>query len=655
MTLPYNTIGSYLPSSYQKYVPQAFDDSLNLYEQMTALIAFLNGVVDQFNTLSESASQDIQTAIDLVTALNNAVETFKTEMQEEVLPGNIAFILDEWLASGKLATILTEELLTNKANVVDLETLETTVTAMGVQVTNGLADLDTELETALAELNGTVGSKLNHLLVPVTDYLTVAEKADIALVTPVLDLSVSIQAYVTAMRARKQYTLYFPKGNYRFKNINLGSDPWYLKGESSLNGYIHDTALIVIAASGSVGFLSNATNIALSDFTATTNGNRTDGLNVTFYKNSLAAGHFLSAKRIYAVGFSGALLDALDVIDSIVSDIHADDLGTIAKFRISAWTRNTTVTFHKLYALRCTKALDVPNTTESVIKESIFEFCTSAGDLTSGVWTVQDCYFEYNTVGFNLDNSQVIDINNFFFQGADTWTNNQSGLDYLHRGEAQLYKGGGHFSRFSKHYTIAANRLDNNGETSLWHKIGVWYPQGGGCRLALSFLGASGFSQQSNGDGLSGGNGKTRVFATYAGNANPSLPSVTAFAYHEGSNKPVTAVKIVAKDQYFDKFDIFIQLATYASKIGYEVETTTGYYMKEEALNTTDPGSANANLVNVPFEYKIMTDTGSFEVTADGGLKLVAPVVAGGTAPATVDNYMWVQIGGSYYKVPLYL
>ena len=42
--MTYPILGSYFPSTYQKYVPQAFDNSLDLYEQMTALIAFLNGV-----------------------------------------------------------------------------------------------------------------------------------------------------------------------------------------------------------------------------------------------------------------------------------------------------------------------------------------------------------------------------------------------------------------------------------------------------------------------------------------------------------------------------------------------------------------------------------------------------------------------------------
>ena len=50
-----------------------------------------------------------------------------------------------------------------------------------------------------------------------------------------------------------------------------------------------------------------------------------------------------------------------------------------------------------------------------------------------------------------------------------------------------------------------------------------------------------------------------------------------------------------------------------------------------------------------------MTGTGSFEITPDGGMKLGAPTIVGGTAPTTVDQYMWVQINGTYYKIPLYL
>ena len=83
--------------------------------------------------------------------------------------------------------------------------------------------------------------------------------------------------------------------------------------------------------------------------------------------------------------------------------------------------------------------------------------------------------------------------------------------------------------------------------------------------------------------------------------------------------------------------------------------TTTGYFRKSVVIGVNDPGAANQNLVDVPFEFQIVTGTGSFKITNDGGIELSKPVVDGGATPATVAKYTYLAINGVYYKLPLYL
>ena len=105
--MTYPILGNYFPSTYQKYVPQAFDNSLDLYEQMTAVIAFLNQIADNFNTLSNTTQGDLTTVAEVVNTLNDSLETFKSNLENEVLTTNLVAILEDWLTNGTLSNLLT--------------------------------------------------------------------------------------------------------------------------------------------------------------------------------------------------------------------------------------------------------------------------------------------------------------------------------------------------------------------------------------------------------------------------------------------------------------------------------------------------------------------------------------------------------------------
>ena len=61
-----------------------------------------------------------------------------------------------------------------------------------------------------------------------------------------LDLTSKIQQYVDYMISIKNFGLYFPSGNYRFKNVDLKEHLWSIKGSNSGGAYVHQTTITVI-------------------------------------------------------------------------------------------------------------------------------------------------------------------------------------------------------------------------------------------------------------------------------------------------------------------------------------------------------------------------------------------------------------------------
>lgn len=611
-----------VPSHWEHYFTK-YPQGMTILESLLEWVSQVDGMTDAVNvTLAE-------------------VQSFKDTMMPEAL----AAILTEWEASGKLSDVLTGAILTGKASQADLVALQATVNA-----------LTTTVNGNLSTLTATVNSRLAHLTPPATDFLTTAEKADILLDTPLLNHSASVQAYVDSQKAAGRNNLFFPKGNFRFKNVNLYNTDWNIYGEASLNGYIHDTSFNIIAdATNNVGFISTARYIAFKDFGVISTGTVSDGKAISLYKNTLTNGQFITAKNIYGLNLSGVMFNTLDLIDSTFSHIHTDYCNTLVKARKAGWDRSTTVTLHKLYCIYGANIIDMPDTAQSFMTDCIFENNTLVGDISRGQWTISDTYFENNTAGLLATDAKILKIDNYYNTPADRINMTQNGVDYTHWGEAEIDTFGALFSKFSKHFEVAGNLTENNTGAAVWNKLGTWFPMGGGTRLKMEFLGAAGFTQAGGGDGFGGQTGRTTLMATFTGNSNPALPALTAFAYHEGTAKPVLKIKIVATDQYYNAFDIFVQMAANTSKVSYNLETSTGYYVKKPVNATADPGSANQNLVDVPFEFQIMTGTGTFKITTDGGIELTKPVIAGGAAPATISNYTYLAINGTYYKIPLYL
>lgn len=92
---------------YQKYSPNVFDDSLSLYEQIIAFIEFLNQVIDNSNEVTEE-----------IILIRKQFEEFKDDIENRVLPENLEIILNRWLETGKLDTVINEALFKGKSEII---------------------------------------------------------------------------------------------------------------------------------------------------------------------------------------------------------------------------------------------------------------------------------------------------------------------------------------------------------------------------------------------------------------------------------------------------------------------------------------------------------------------------------------------------------
>ena len=588
--MTYPILGSYFPSTYQKYVPQAFDNSLDLYEQMTALIAFLNGVVDNFNSLSNTTQGDLTTIAEVVNTLNDSLETFKSNLETEVLPTNLVAILENWLANGTLATILTTELLDNKANAADLTALSGQFTALSGTVTAELDTIDDKVEAGL-----------NVLTIPVTAYMSAAEKADILLATPLLDHTSAVQAYVNAMSALGWYILTFPKGTYRFANINLGNKEWSIQGVEASNGYMQDTRFKIIAGTNSLAFTGQNRYISFKNVRAESTGNKADGLNAGFYRNTLGNGNFITAENMNISKFSGTIFDVLDIIDSQFLNLKIDNVNKVFHFGLQDWTRGTTVSIDKGYFTNSTLVFDCDYTTESKLTNTIIEFC-GMGHINYGSWTVDNLYLENNVSNLYATDSRLTWGFVFDLTPLDDILNTQTGLEYYNRGKSRVTHAGGFFTRLESDYEAATMAIEANYSSGIWYEIGEWVANKIGAQMKITFNGGIGYGQQVGGDGRLAVCGETTLYVSQANNANPDLPNAVAYAKNQGPSPAIAEVKVVSTNSERTMFKIYVKTNPYASRVGVHVQTGHGYFLKSMLENVADPGAASSVIVSVPFQ-----------------------------------------------------
>lgn len=83
------------PANYRSRLPVAFDNSMDLYEQMTAVIEYFNVVIANSNEVTAD-----------IILMRKQFVAFKLLIETELLPDNLNILLTSWLKSGKLNDII---------------------------------------------------------------------------------------------------------------------------------------------------------------------------------------------------------------------------------------------------------------------------------------------------------------------------------------------------------------------------------------------------------------------------------------------------------------------------------------------------------------------------------------------------------------------
>ena len=253
------------------------------------------------------------------------------------------------------------------------------------------------------------------------------------------------------------------------------------------------------------------------------------------------------------------------------------------------------------YFTNADTVFDCDHTTESRLTNTIIEFC-GMGHINEGSWTIDNVYFENNVSNLYATNSRLTLGFVFDLTALDEIINTQDGLDYFNRGKTRVTHLGGFFTRLESDYEAAGMAIEANYDTGIWYEIGEWVANKVGAQMKITFNGGAGYNQQAGGDGRLAVCGETVLYVTQANNANPSLPNAVAYAKHNGPSPAIAELKVVSTNSERTMFKVYAKTQPYASRVGVQVQTGHGYFLKRMVENVADPGAASSVVVSVPFQ-----------------------------------------------------
>ena len=579
--------------------------------------------------------------------------TFDALVESEMVAQNVATKLTEKEATFAPRMLSVEQQLAHKADESALLSVEQQLAHKADE--SALLSVEQQLahkadESALLSVEQQLAQTENEI--PVTAYMTKEELEDIKLSSPLLNHSNSIQNYVNDMRAKNLFGLYFPSGNYRFKNIDLGEGNWSVSGPFVASGYIQKVTFNIISELNAKAFIGSNRCMSIANIRTVNSGSKDDGLNVGFYKNTIKNGAFLNATNMMLSKFSGDCFDILDAIDTKFEGIRATDNNNVFKIKKAEWVASTTVTLKKIYAERNNSVIDAPFCRQSKMDDVIFEYNEKIGNITDGSWTLDNLYLENNEAPLDATNSLLTKLYIYSMTANDGILNTQPTVNPVDKGDSQLNWKGLNASKVEYDTMHPRTIFTGNYTGDSWVKLGRWESFNKGGRLQIKLLGGNDWGQTLI--GFNAPVGETTINLLHAINTSPELPNTLGFAYHTGGGKPLLEVKVKAVEpEWRDKFDIYVKVTSYARFVSADYKVVQGMFIKDLVLDVGYPGNNDKNVHGVKMEHNIQTDTGSFGIKDNGQLDMKAPTTGGGTMPTNVKNYLPIIVNGVSYKIPL--
>ena len=555
------------------------------------------------------------------------------------------------LNNATISNILTGSLLGNASTATKLATARNIALTGDV---SGSASFDGSGNISIQTIVNTTGA------MNVLQYLSPAEIAQVkGTSAPTLDMSANVQAYVDASITAGANKLYFPKGKYRFKNINLYNFSCAIEGEILVAGNVTNTSFHLPAGTNNLFFYGNQDTIAFSGIAFVSEGTYNDGLNTGVYKMNRLVGSSISVNNVYMTGFSGKGFDTVALIDSNFTNFNADYCYMPVSIVKGEWPVSTTVTLDKWYIRNCNYGIQANYCGQSRATDVIIEWCfTKAMDIQNGSWTFENLYLENNNYGVDATNTQlsISSVYSYLQFAGDAIHNDQPDMPYFDRGTSSYGYRGAKITRLEYEYIAPKNVIDSAGQTSdTWWEVGEWIGGNGGSNIEIEFRGASNFWQNTAGDGVWSTVGKTVVRATIGDNKLSNVPNINAYMYQEGHGT-VKRVKIVASNPERTAFKIYALVGQYSPQLVVEPKISLGYWLTYANSGVADPGSASANVVDVVNSFKIvMASGGYFRVKESGTLDLkTVDATRGNTSmPSTYAKGMPIIFNGVQYYVPL--
>lgn len=131
----------FMTQRYRSRLPVSFDNSLDLYEQIIAVIEYFNHVIENNNNVTKE-----------IISLRLEFIQFKDDIENKVMPKNLKIILEEWLKSGKLEGVINDALFKGKSTIItsELEPQEVNDTTYWYKITD-------KIENSIPTLDGDIG------------------------------------------------------------------------------------------------------------------------------------------------------------------------------------------------------------------------------------------------------------------------------------------------------------------------------------------------------------------------------------------------------------------------------------------------------------------------------------------------------------------
>ena len=554
------------------------------------------------------------------------------------------------LNNATISNILTGSLLGNASSATKLATARNIALTGDV---SGSASFDGSGNISIQTIVNTTG------VMNVLQYLSPAEIVQVnGTSDPTLDMSANVQAYVDASITAGANKLYFPKGKYRFKNINLYNFSCAIEGEILVAGNVTNTSFHLPAGTNNLFFYGNQDTIAFSGIAFVSEGTYNDGLNTGVYKMNRLVGSSISVNNVYMTGFSGKGFDTVALIDSNFTNFNADYCNIPVSIIKGEWPASTTITLDKWYIRNCNYGIQANYCGQSRATDVIIEWCfTKAMEIQWGSWTFENLYLENNTYGVDATNTQLSISSSYSYLqfGGDLIHNDQPDLPYFDRGTSSYGYRGAKITRLEYEYVAPKVIIDSAGQSGdTWWEVGEWIGGNVGSNLELEFRGASNFWQNAGGDGVWNTVGKTVVRATIANNSLSNKPNINAYMYQEGHGA-VKKVKLVANNPERTSFKVYALVGQYSPRLAFEPKISLGYWLSYLNGGVSDPGVASSSVVDVVNSFKItMASTGYFRVKDTGTLDLkTTETMRGLTSFPSKYTGMPIVVNDVQYYVPL--